>query len=365
MKKSLQCSIFFLIHCISLAFLFNIAVSYTLWLPQFRTFPQINATFITYCFSLFQRHFLLILGLLGLIVANMSLKYFKIGIGIFIVIFLLFVVEDINRLQPYFYFYTWLFIIIAIYINHNQEIKIENLQKGISILFGACYFWSGVHKCNGAFPASMSALFQQTNIEIFGRIPFLFFYLIPAVEIWLGIEFLELAFKKEKKIRNFYFFIAGLLHIGIIGLLWLSGWNKIVISWNFCMLLVLGWLLKSRNLSYPKEIYQFKKQLFIAFFVVFLPVLHLFGHWDAYLSWKLYSGIVPEGRYYLESGTQNIVNETLVKNHKIIVFDAKENKYYIDIRAWLLAETHIYFYPEKRYFREAKEYLKKRETRNF
>lgn len=356
---------FFLIHCISLAFLFNAAVSYPLWLPEFRTFPQINASFITFCLPTFQRYALLIFGLLGLIGANINLKYYKTGIGIFLSVFFLLVLEDINRLQPYFYFYAWIFTITALYINHYQEIMIENLQRGVALLFGACYFWSGVYKCNTVFPASIAALLQKTDINIFSNISPILFYLIPAIEILLGIEFLELAFKKEKQMRSFYFFMALLLHLGIISLLWLSGWNKIVISWNFCMILVMGWLLWAKNLSYQKEVRQLKKHLFIAFFVGFLPALHLFGYWDGYLSWQLYSGIAPEGRHYLEGNTQKIVNEALVQNYKIILFDAKKNKYYIDIRNWLLAETHIYFYPEKRYFQKVKDHLEKNETRNF
>lgn len=364
MTDSQKHTIFFLIHCVSLAFLFNAAISYPLWLPKFRTFPQINASAVTFYLSSFQRYFFISLGLLGLITANTSLKYYKIGIGIFLAIFLLLVLEDINRLQPYFYFYAWIFIIIAIYINHYQADILKNVQKGISLLFGACYFWSGVYKCNTVFPSSMIALFQKTNIEIFSNIPPTLFYLIPAIEILLGIEFLELAFKKEKQMYKLYFFIAFLLHLSIIGLLWLTGWNKIVISWNFCMILLLFWLWGTRNLLSSK-IYQLKKQLFIAFFVAFLPVLHLFGYWDAYLSWRLYSGITPEGRYYLENSTQNIVNKALVQKYEIILFDIKKNKYYIDIRAWLLVETHIYFYPEKRYFQKTKDYLEKNETRSF
>lgn len=348
----------FLIRGVSFAFIFNVIVAYPLWLPELRTFPQINASFINISFSNFQRYVVIIVGLSGLITANISLKYYRVGISIFLSVFVLFVFEDINRLQPYFYFYAWIFIIIALHIKDNC---LTNIKYGLFLLFGACYLWSGVYKCNSAFPAGIFLLIQKTDIELLNKIPPYLFYLIPFIEILLGVEFLELAFRKRKKVNRLYFFIAIFLHLSISAVLWLSGWNKIVISWNLCMIFVLVFLFEAKHSSIGGMRYDIKKRLFVAFFVAFLPVLHLWGYWDSYLSWRLYTGISTEGKYYLKKIPQTIVPEKLIGKYKIIFFDIRKRQYYIDIRAWLLAETHTYFYPEKRYFEKFEEKMEQYE----
>lgn len=315
-----------LIHGVSFAFIFNIIVAYPLWLPEFRTFPQINASAISISFSNFQRYFMMALALSGLIVANMSTRYYKMGVGIFLSIFVLFVFEDINRLQPYFYFYTWIFIIIAL---HTTDSGLANIKYGLFLLFGACYLWSGVYKCNTAFPHGILSLVQKTDIELFDKTPLYLFYLIPLIEILLGVEFLELAFRKRKKVNRLYFFVALFLHLSIITVLGLSGWNKIVISWNLCMIFILVFLFAAKHSSISDVRYDIKKHLFVAFFVAFLPALHLWGYWDGYLSWRLYTGITTEGKYYLKKMPQTTVPEKLTENYKIIFFDIRKKQYYI------------------------------------
>ncbi len=339
--------LFLLIRGVSFAFIFNVIAAYPLWLPEFRTFPQINASPINISFSNFQRYFIIALALVSLFVANMSLRYYRAGIGVFFSIFVLFVFEDINRLQPYFYFYAWIFIIIVL---HIKDAGLTNIRHGLFLLFGACYLWSGVYKCNTTFPNGIFLLVQKTDIELLNKISPSLFYLIPFIEILLGVEFLELAFRKGKKTNKLYLFIAIFLHLSISAVLWLSGWNKIVISWNLCMIFVLVFLFEAKCSSINNIRHDLKKHLFVAFFVAFLPAFHLFGYWDSYLSWRLYTGITTEGKYYLKKIPQTSVPKKLIENYKIIFFDVREKQYYIDIRAWLLAETHTYFYPEKRYF---------------
>jgi hypothetical protein len=370
-------SIKHLIHAISVAWILNVIMAYTLWLPELRRFPQIAATDFHVHFSNLQRYILYFFAIISLIIANFSLKNYTIAIIIFLAIFGLAVLEDVNRLQSYFYFYCCVFVVISLHINKENESNIHlNTEfvicRDILVLLFACYFWSGVHKCNPNFPVSIQNLLQHLDLQRFNllnyfplvsqyitKIPKQLFYSIPAFEILLAYLLIEFFLAKKvfviTKKHKYLLLAAIILHLTIIIILLICHWNKVVIIWNLAMIMVLIWIgniliasfqTHKNHMAIPLK---YKSAVFY-FITTVLPLLNFVGAWDNYLSWKLYSGNLPKGKYYLKSLEQRIIPKQLYENYKIICYDSIKKQYYIDFEAWLLAETHTYMYAEPRYF---------------
>lgn len=378
-------SIKHLIHAISVAWILNVIVAYTLWLPELRSFPQIAAIDFHVDFSNLQRYILYGVAMICLMIANFSLQNYSIFISIFLAIFGLMVLEDINRLQPYFYFYSCVFVIIGLHINKfpNLTTNLETelaICRDLLVLLFACYFWSGIHKCNQNFPISIQNLLQHVvqplDLQYFTqnisqnitKIPKYTFYFIPVIEILLAYLIIE--FFLAKKVSSItkkhkYLLVAAItLHLAIIVILLICHWNKVVIIWNLAMIMVLIWIgniLISSFQTHKNHMTIPLKYKSVVFYVIVavLPLLNFVGAWDNYLSWKVYSGNLPKGKYYLKSFEQQIIPKQLYENYKIICYDSIKNQYYIDFEAWLLAETHTYMYAEPRYFNTLSDSLRK------
>lgn len=370
-------SIKHLIHAISVAWILNVIMAYTLWLPELRSFPQIAATDFYLHFSNLQRYIFYGVAIICLTIANFSSQNYRICITIFLIIFGLMVLEDINRLQPYFYFYACVFVIIALHINKQNNLAIDiSIQlaicRDILVLLFACYFWSGIHKCNQNFTISIQNLLQRVDFQLITqsitKIPKQLFYSIPAFEVVLAYLIIEFFLAKKvfviTKKHEYLLLAAIILHLAIIIILLLCHWNKVVIIWNLAMIMVLIWvgnvLVSSYKIhkNYSNNSLKYKSVILYVIIAV-LPLLNFVGAWDNYLSWKVYSGNLPKGKYYLKSLEQLIISKQLYENNKIICYDSTKKQYYIDFEAWLLAETHTYMYAEPRYFNALSDSLKK------
>lgn len=320
----------------------TVVIALPLWLPFLRTFPCIPAfSFIP--IAPFSFHiFLLLIQFLASISLIISVEYCYryFSLGVFLCSFLVLVLLDINRLQPYFYFEALLLIISVMSLPKENVIFTR-------IIFGGCYFWAGIHKINQFFVPSMTLLFQKTSFWA-GDLGVNFLPFIPYIEIILGLAFLSTQHQTAKRIM---YILAGLVHLSIILLLLVSNWNKIVIPWNIAMLLLIVGLHHTDTQQNIVKILS-KKLIIICFILtVCLPFASFWGYWDNCLSWRLYSCKTPQLRWYATSVEElsKYVMPTLLNKYKIIQYDHSKKQYYIDLDVWLSAETHTLAYPEVRY----------------
>jgi hypothetical protein len=318
----------------------TVSLGLPLWLPFLRTFPCVPAFEFVPTLPIYFHTFLLIIQFLASIGLVISLKYRLLCVGIFVMCFLVLVLTDINRLQPYFYFELFL-LLITVFTSQNDFVT------AMRIVFGACYFWAGIHKINPSFVPSMTVLLQKTTFLHLDFISFLL-PLVPYIEIVIGVAFWGIQNPKGKKLM---YVAAILVHITIILLLVLARWNKIVLPWNFAMLLVVVALYQidsSKNLNNLTA----KKTLWACVVVaVCLPFANLWGYVDNCFAWRLYSCQSPDLRWYA-SHTQVLspyIPPQLLTQYKILCYDKSKKQYYIDFEAWLLAETHTLPYPQSRY----------------
>jgi hypothetical protein len=318
----------------------TVAMALPLWLPFLRTFPCVPAfSFVPLVPSFFHVFFLFVQFIASLFII-FSVKYRRCAWFVFIFCFLFLVLTDINRLQPYFYF-ELLLLSICVFTLPQKNIM------SMRIIFGACYFWAGIHKINQFFVPSIILLLQKTFL---GESDFLVAILpfIPYIEIILGLAFLSI---QQQTLKKIMYAFAILLHLSIILLLLSANWNKIVITWNLAMIFLLLGLYHVDTQSNVVAS-QNQKLSIICFVVAFcLPFVNLFGYVDNYLSWRLYSCQPSPMRWYASNKDSLLayIPLNLLQNYKVLRYNRQKKQYYIDFEAWLLAETHTTIYAETRY----------------
>lgn len=325
----------------------HIVIALPLWFPHLRTFPMLPATDFEFTFSTPARLVCYAIFTAAAMFALLKKTFFRLGIVLSLLVYGVFVLEDINRLQPYFYFYGFVFLILGVYLAEKQH---SDKIMALRLLLGACYFWSGIFKINAQFPSAMQLVFRRMDFNFIDALPPQTYFLIAFAEIFLGLLFLDLSIKRQIK---WHFLLAISLHLAIILTLVLAKWNKTVIIWNFFMIFLLLWLLvfqekNAQNLNFIQIV---KRQFLFIFLVLLLPALNFFGYWDNYLSWRVYSGNSKKFNFYFE---KNPIPEEIYTKYQLVFWDKEAKRQYISVQNWLLYETNTAFYAEERYFEKLK-----------
>jgi hypothetical protein len=211
------------------------------------------------------------------------------------------------------------------------------------------YLWSGLHKMNPDFINNVFPIFAK---GVTGSVPKEYLgvgYVIPTIEILVAIG---LFFRKS---RNIAVGLGVITHLSI--LLWLTpagGNNNIVIlPWNLAMIAFLflcffrvkdegpfiNW--RGRSFEYLKA--------FILLPVFILPAFNIWGFWDYYLSFNLYSG---KNKFLFVAIEESELNK-LPYDFKNVFLDIPglEGGRIIDINKWSLQELKVPIPPEERIFR--------------
>jgi len=252
---------------------------------------------------------------------------------------LFFILQDLSRLQPWFYQYS--FMLAALCLYGWGRLGAEGALNACRLIMASIYFWSGLQKANASFVGEGYPWLVEPIAE---RLPtagwwtdalLLGAYAAPAVEAGIGLGLLVPRFRTPAIV------VALSLHAFILLCLgpWGHDWNTVVWPWNVTMgafVLILFW----RSPDEPSLLAVLKLErgpwLGTAFragaLVLFaiMPILSFFGLWHSYLSSSLYSGNTKQG--YL------------------LTYDASGLKS-MSISALSLKEMNVPAYPEKRVFK--------------
>lgn len=255
---------------------------------------------------------------------------------------------DQNRLQPYFYQSILTIFFINIFPKTGRE---RTIVFGLSLLFFATYFWSGIHKLNSIF-------FEQwlgALIKHFSFVPSIllqyFTYAVPFIEAALGIA---LFFGKLRKLA-----IIGIvgMHGTIVVMLFYLGYGFNVVPWNLqniLSVLILFWAYDTKNTIETFFLnFNYKKSIIILFTII-LPFSNLFGCYDHLLSFSFFTSKL--NYYYIE-----LVDESLKKNlpeHIQKYYREKDGATIIYANEWAGDVNRVLFYPEKRCILYLDKYLK-------
>jgi len=225
------------------------------------------------------------------------------------------IAQDLNRLQPWSYFYLLALGLVAIAGNDGRL-----AERGLQVLLAAVYAWSGFNK--------LTPWFAEDNFPWFcdafawtrplGAYPSLG-YIVAAAELLLAPGLL---WQKTRPVFRwaaigFHLFIA--LALSPLGL----DWNAVVIPWNVAMAGMV-WVLFAegnnaaditprlrvaavknlRHLVLPHRAPTPKTIATGAIFTLawIMPALNIWHCWDESLSWKMYSNTQTEAVFFLGNG---------------------------------------------------------------
>lgn len=249
---------------------------------------------------------------------------------------------DQMRWQPWEYQYLLSLVLFLLARDRKQFLWL------IGLLLAATYFFSGLHKFSGGF---LYNIWDKLILKrLFGipvaivQLPVVHYagLLIPIAEMTIGLGLLL------TKKRGFVFG-AVLMHLAITVALSPAffNFNVVVIPWNLAMvslvLVCFGTNRSAFNFNFLKNIAGFVS----AALMIVLPTMGLFGYWDNYLSFSLYSG--------------NTNELTICTDDKRLIAYANKNskrcaadKVAINANKWALDELKVPMYPEKRSFKAFK-----------
>ncbi len=338
--------------------LFHFVFNFELWFAdKNRLFPMLPAGTADFTLPDWLRYFFILNIILSLAAACWRKEAQKVAFGSYFISFLLLIAEDVLRLQPYYYFYTWVFFLLV--FSPGTAI----LRLSLRILAGACYFWGGIFKFNEWYLSGMKNVFLRINETFFNNFFTNFFieilWIIPVWEVLLGISLLNIF----SKISKTSLYSALFLHFCIILTLFAASWNRVVVPWNVLIALTVlfAYFFEQEECEQEKQILAGKFSYFIpfilAFFALFAPVGNYFGFWDTYLSWKVYTGDAERFRLEAEEFPQ-------IKSLPALRYDKASQKSYVLLNEWLPSETRTLFYPEKRYFLLLKKKLAEEREKN-
>lgn len=323
--------------------------SVNLWAGQrwFPTAPVFDSFYINPPYD----YIFLVIELLFLVILMFSSKprliiFFILSLNLFFILF------DQNRLQPWFYLYNLLLLVLFFY---NWRIDNINSYHSIFIILQLCvsavYVSSGLQKINPYFVSETYAWFIKPLSTFFSerQMATLFKtgYIAPYVEIFIGIGLLI------KPIRYLTVPLCILMHVAILAFISPVGnnYNASVWPWNIIMIVLVFLLFSGITTDRFFSIsHLFKMPVFYVVLVLFwiMPFLNLLNYWDSYLSFSLYSGNTNNAKILMSEKAY----DKLPLYIKHYVYDESAGKVLYP-KLWCMNELKSPIYPEKRIFERA------------
>lgn len=254
-------------------FLICIFFSFNLWFDYDREIPFISILNLPYLPWI--NVFISLVLVLCLFFNTVRFNRFSILLSVCSIVFLFAV--DRFKCQPWAYFFLT-FLIISL----SSSIYPKRFHFfPVRFLLAAMYFWAGFHKLSNQFLNSISYIFNS-DFELVKP----FFVFFPYLEI--AFSLLVLFFFRSKWIVLF----GVLFHISIIIFILFSNTNFIIISWNSYFVII--WISMYYTLSF-KNFPFYRDWLVLTVICLFslLPILNLYGRYNDYFSFSLYSGKIP------------------------------------------------------------------------
>lgn len=198
---------------------------------------------------------------------------------------------DLNRLQPWVWFYLLIFAVVFLEKKENDTSTVNTLRW----LLAGVYFWSGFNKITPYFAEDNFSWFCDAFAitKPFGQYPALG-YLLACAEMTFAVGLLW------KKMLPYYRWVVIGFHGVIILFLLKLEWNPVVIPWNMTMAATV-WVLNPT----PENSGERRKTGLtwsgVVAIVWLAPALNILQLWPYNLSWQLYTNLQPEATLYSDS----------------------------------------------------------------
>ncbi|MBV6440329.1 MAG: hypothetical protein EPGJADBJ_01994 [Saprospiraceae bacterium] len=262
---------------------------------------------------------------------------------------------DLNRLQPWVWFYF--LVVIAVFLGNKK--KEMQAIAALRWLLAGVYFWSGFSK--------LTPYFAEDNFAWFCEAFPLTVHLGQNPALGYGIAFFEMTFAAGlmwEKLRPFFKWVVIGFHGVIIMFLLKLDWNWVVIPWNLAMAAMV-WVLfcsslhknagetNARPFPFLKQELLSGSGIFILLLAWIAPLFCFFQLWPFNLSWQLYSNTQPEATFFAEKVTGLAAVELEAIRDKY-AFDGKSK---ILLDDWANDELKVPMFVSQYTFRQVGKYL--------
>lgn len=326
--------------------LITVLLSYDFWLSE--RLYALTPVYSAFELPEFLSRLILFLFLASLVV---TLFFpFRINVILSFCLLLILILLDQSRLQPYIFMYVSTFFVLSMCGNKHNSAALNSLR----IMVAFAYFWSGIQKINyefftGIFPWFISPyMFVSSYPEdipyntILENTVVALIYAVPFFEASIGILLIVMKNKTAPLIMAAVMLAIVMLSLGPLGL----QHNFIVWPWNIWLFAMAVWLFQDH--VPVKQLFRISRaqpaaaKLFVILLFGIMPLFSFWNMWDAYLSFKLYSG----DKYIASASIENADKEKLpaaLKPH----LKRGDMIPYLDVT---LKHYNMVPYPEKRVY---------------
>ncbi len=292
--------------------------------------------------------YLLMLLLLLIVIIHKNPRPFIVA---FIVVGASLALLDQSRLQPWFYQYICMMIVVSFHGWRNPEGKrLDSIMQTCRFIIASIYFWSGMQKLNLTFLNDSFPWFIEPIANLLPEDSRLFAsafaIIVPLLEMRIGIGLLTRSFRKSSIVYAILAHCFILVCVGPFG----RNWNSVIWPWNIAMIFFVLILFARVNEVPFKSFFPPKKFiLYPMAFVLFgiMPLFSFFNLWDSYLSSSLYSENTSVASITLSEEVRN----QLPSGIQAYVTEESGNRFIVDIGRWSYGELNVPAYPESRIYR--------------
>jgi hypothetical protein len=269
----------------------------------------------------------------------------RLAAGLTVLLLVLLVLQDQQRLQPWAYLYG--LILARLALTTPDDRGVATLRHDLRLLIGCMYLWSGLHKLNlefveEAFPWMLEPLTVWLPEPLVNTIQALGWG-APVLEAAIGLGLLSRIARRPALL------CCLAMHLGILIMMgpWGHGWNAVVWPWNFTMMALVVWLFGRAEAGLVESLRPRDITGAVLLIVVGLaPGLHFSGHWDAYPAFALYSASTESASFILAAEDR----ERLPAAARPHAEATEPGPLQLSADHWALAELGVPAYPEHRVF---------------
>ena len=349
--KQAPLSLFFMLRVFALVWLITKILCYKLWLAD-RDFPlvPVNNSLLGIPNYI---HIFLFATMLTALAALIVLPGKKWIIVVMITAQLCSCLLDQNRWQPWEYQYLLMILACAFFTDQKKTIT------AWQVIAIGLYFFSGLSKFNSGFNLKVwneLILHRWLGIVVHSEWIYRLGYLLPLIEMSAA---LALIFKKSRKFGVIIICGIHLFNLLLLGPLRLDLNTMVIWPWNIFMPFLLIQLFY-KDFFEPLQLFQKKgKFAIIVACCWILPWLNLFGYWDDYLSFVLYSGKTQ----YLFICTADPVIKKKFHSYFERTKSSQSCDSSLSLYKWAMQEMNVTPNPELRVYREiARQWQKRYDT---
>jgi hypothetical protein len=354
LKISIPQRMMFLRITLIISLVISLLLSFNLWgaTRDFPTAPLVNRDSVPLSLDF------VLAGLVILCwIASTVLNKQRLFIFLALVISIVLVLFDVNRLQPWFYFYN---IMLAVFLFYNGRVDDSNKYTSyfiiLQIVFASVYFFCGLSQLNTSFVESEFPAIIAPLRNMLSERQFLFFtkmgLIVPYMQMFIGIGLII------SGIRYLAITLALSMHFVLLIFLFPSANSSNYALWfsnlSFMLMLLLMFSGKTKQRYFsPTFLLQIPYFYLVACLFIVLPFFNNSGLWPDYLSSNFKSGNNKSAQISMSQNVAdrlpNDLKKYCVPKYTFLVFEYEK---------WSLDQMNVSCYPGQPVFNSIYNYLK-------